>query len=160
MQMHTSALWLTVPEAVVSAQPWSRAEVIDALRGVGNALHTVASVSLMVDPRDVGHTLGDRKAADAAPSKGGAGAPGFDPTLFVYDRMPGGVGLAPRLFEQRDELLARTFRLIQSCACEDGCPSCVGPLTGTSPTPQAEQTPSRRRIALDILRDVGITMPQ
>jgi DEAD/DEAH box helicase domain-containing protein len=159
MQMHTSALWLTVPEAVVAAQPWSRAEVIDALRGLGNALHTVASVSLMVDPRDVGHTLGDRKADGAAPSKGGPGAPGFDPTLFVYDRMPGGVGLAPRLFEQRDELLARTLRLIQSCTCESGCPSCVGPLTGSSPAPAGQELPSRRRIALELLRDLGIALP-
>ncbi|HEX4355448.1 MAG TPA: DEAD/DEAH box helicase [Polyangiales bacterium] len=157
MQMHTSALWLTVAEAVVIAQRWSRAEVIDALRGLGHALHTVASISLMVDPRDLGHTLGDHKEGDAAPSKGGRGAPGFDPTVFVYDRMPGGVGLAPRLFEQRDELLARTLRLIRGCECASGCPSCVGPQAGI--VAQTGTLPSRREIAIELLRDLGITLP-
>jgi len=26
-----------------------------------------------------------------------------------------------------DELIARAFDLVSQCACEDGCPSCVGP---------------------------------
>jgi DEAD/DEAH box helicase domain-containing protein len=157
MQLHTSALWLTVPEAVVQAQPWARPEVIDALRGFGHALHTVASVSLMVDPRDLGHTLGDKKDGDAAPSKGVSSAPGFDPTIFVYDRMPGGVGLAPRLFEQREELLLRTVRLLAGCSCEAGCPSCIGPVVQAQ-GPQLPM-PSRREIALRVLADLGIGLP-
>jgi DEAD/DEAH box helicase domain-containing protein len=156
MQLHTSSLWLTVPEAVVQAQPWARPEVIDALRGFGHALHTVASISLMVDPRDLGHTLGDKKDGDAAPSKGVSSAPGFDPTVFVYDRMPGGVGLAPRLYEQRQELLFRTVRLLSSCSCESGCPSCIGPVMQAVPQ---GPLPSRREIALRILADLGIGLP-
>ncbi|HET8933769.1 MAG TPA: DEAD/DEAH box helicase [Polyangiales bacterium] len=156
MQLHTSSIWLTVPEAVVQAQPWARPEVIDALRGFGHALHTVASVSLMVDPRDLGHTLGDKKDCDAAPSKGVSSAPGFDPTVFVYDRMPGGVGLAPRLYEQREELLLRTVRVLAGCSCEAGCPSCIGPVMQAVPnTP----LPSRREIALRILADLGLGLP-
>jgi DEAD/DEAH box helicase domain-containing protein len=160
MQMHTTAIWLTVPEAVVAAQPVTRPEVIDALRGLGHALHTIASVSLMVDPRDLGHTLGDRKDGDAAPSKGVGGGPGFDPTLFVYDRMPGGVGLAPRLFDARDELLRRTVALLHRCACDHGCPACVGPVAGTPLSVRGEKVgPSRRRVALGVLADLGITLP-
>ncbi len=158
MQMHTSAIWLTVPEQVVAAQPWSRPEVIDALRGLGHALHTISSVSLMVDPRDLGHTLGDRKDADGAPSKGVSSAPGFDPTVFVYDRMPGGVGLAPRLFDAREELMWRTLALLQRCTCEDGCPACVGPLAGL-PQHAAATPVSRRQVALAVLADLGITLP-
>jgi DEAD/DEAH box helicase domain-containing protein len=147
-----------VPESVVQAQPWARPEVIDALRGLGHALHTVASVSLMVDPRDLGHTLGDKKDADAAPSKGVSAAPGFDPTLFIYDRMPGGVGLAPRLFEQRQELLFRTLRVLAGCSCEAGCPSCIGPVVPSQPQSQAAGIPvgSRREIALRVLADLGL----
>jgi DEAD/DEAH box helicase domain-containing protein len=26
-----------------------------------------------------------------------------------------------------DELIARAYELVSDCACEDGCPSCVGP---------------------------------
>ena len=96
MQMHTTAFWLTVPEARASQrQPARAAAVIDALRGIAHALQTVASVGLMSDPRDLGRTLGDKSEPDGAPSKGGDGV-GFDPTIFLYDHIPGGVGLAPR----------------------------------------------------------------
>ena len=32
-----------------------------------------------------------------------------------------------------DELLARTRALIQGCDCENGCPTCVGPIGQTGP---------------------------
>jgi DEAD/DEAH box helicase domain-containing protein len=47
--------------------------------------------------------------------------------LFVYEHVPGGTGLAERIWEQRDVLLARTLRLIETCPCPGGCPACVGP---------------------------------
>ncbi|HHH30894.1 MAG TPA: DEAD/DEAH box helicase, partial [Polyangiaceae bacterium] len=125
MQMHTTAFWLTVPEEVVLAQRVSRAVVLDTLRGVGSAMHLVAAVGLMCDPRDLGQTLGDRSDEDAPPSSE-RGGPGFDPTVFLYDHVPGGVGLAPRLFEEREALLLRTRALINSCPCERGCPACIG----------------------------------
>ena len=37
-------------------------------------------------------------------------------------------GLAERICEQRDVLLARALRLIESCPCTEGCPACVGPV--------------------------------
>jgi DEAD/DEAH box helicase domain-containing protein len=38
------------------------------------------------------------------------------------------VGLAERLFEIGDELMAACLRLVGDCPCQDGCPSCVGPV--------------------------------
>ncbi|WP_410969585.1 hypothetical protein, partial [Salmonella sp. SAL4450] len=58
LQMHTTAFWLTVPEDVVRSRPCPRPQVIDALRGILSALHTVACAGLMIDPRDLGRTLG------------------------------------------------------------------------------------------------------
>jgi DEAD/DEAH box helicase domain-containing protein len=49
------------------------------------------------------------------------------PTVFLFDRYFGGVGLADRLFEKAHELLQASFQRIQECTCRDGCPSCVGP---------------------------------
>jgi len=57
----------------------------------------------------------------------GSPRPGFSPTLFVYEHVPGGTGLAERIWEQREVLLARTLRLIETCPCPGGCPACVGP---------------------------------
>jgi DEAD/DEAH box helicase domain-containing protein len=47
------------------------------------------------------------------------------PTVFVYDGHPGGVGIASRGFEQFEEWVADTVRLLAGCPCERGCPSCV-----------------------------------
>jgi DEAD/DEAH box helicase domain-containing protein len=140
MQMHTSAFWLTVPEPVVLrlCETNSRPDVLDALTGLNAALHTVAAVGLMVDPRDLGRTLGSRE--------GGRGEQLYDPTLFVYDQVPGGVGLASRLYDERDALLLRTRELLERCACEEGCPACVGPVAGRG----------RKAMALAVLSALGV----
>ena len=144
MQMHTTSFWLTVPGAVCEQVSAGRAAAIDGLRGLGLALETVATLALMCDPRDLGTTLGDvageavkepdepgarhGPALPEVPRKSRGGPqPGYDPTLFLYEHVPGGTGLAERVWEQRDELLARALRLVERCPCRVGCPACVGP---------------------------------
>jgi DEAD/DEAH box helicase domain-containing protein len=141
MQMHTTAFWLTVPEQ-------AGGRIIDGLRGIGLALETVATLALMCDPRDLGTTLGDANgrdpaAAGVAPEQSGSPNAGYSPTLFLYEHVPGGTGLAERIWEQRDVLLARALRMIESCPCDAGCPACVGP--GES---------SRKTVAIDLLHAV------
>jgi DEAD/DEAH box helicase domain-containing protein len=130
MQMHTTAFWLTVPEATCQSMTCGRAAAIDGLRGLGRALETVATLALMCDPRDLGATLGDTDLApeaDAVPRKvRGGPKPGYSPTLFLYEHTPGGIGLAERIFAQREVLLVRALRLIEGCPCSSGCPACVG----------------------------------
>jgi DEAD/DEAH box helicase domain-containing protein len=152
MQMHTTSFWLTVPEESCERVSAGRAAAIDGLRGIGVAFETVATLALMCDPRDLGTTLGDVAPGDASEPDAAAGVPrrvrggpqvGYSPTLFVYEHVPGGTGLAERIWEQRDELLARTLRLIERCPCTAGCPACVGP--GES---------SRKPTALEMLRSI------
>ena len=49
------------------------------------------------------------------------------PTVFLFDRYPGGVGLADRLFEVKHKLLMSSLQRVEECPCGEGCPSCVGP---------------------------------
>jgi DEAD/DEAH box helicase domain-containing protein len=129
MQMHTTAFWLTVPEAICAAMDAGRAAAVDGLRGVGVALETVATLALMCDPRDLGTTLGDTSLEEEGVPRKIKGGPhaGYNPTLFLYEHTPGGIGLSERIFAQRDLLLARALRLIEGCPCQVGCPACVGP---------------------------------
>ena len=158
MQMHTSSFWLTFPESFVQSRPEPRAAVIDALRGLSRAMHTVASLGLMIDPRDLGRTLGDRSDPDGPPSKGDG--PGFDPTIFLYDQTPGGVGLAPRIFDEREGILVRARTLVLGCVCEDGCPACIGPSVGSDETvgrtSQSDVIHGRKARVLDVLESVGV----
>jgi DEAD/DEAH box helicase domain-containing protein len=135
MQTHTTGFWLTVPEALIDALGLPRPLVIDALRGVGAALETVSALLLMCDPRDIGQTLGDgaerdRAGSDAEPAgrdpfRRRTG--NFDPTVFLFDAHPGGVGLSPRIYERAADLFERSRALIERCPCAEGCPACVGP---------------------------------
>ncbi len=143
MQMHTTAYWLTVPEAVVQSLGAPRPDVLDALRGLLTALHTVGAVGLMVDPRDLGQCLGGRDGD-------GRGTTLFDPTLYLYDHVPGGVGLASRLYDEREVLLRRTRTLLEGCACEEGCPSCVGPGA------QGQSRVGRKSLTLAVLTALGV----
>jgi DEAD/DEAH box helicase domain-containing protein len=151
MQKHTTAFWLTFPEDFVQSQPEPRAVVVDALRGLSKAMHVVGAMGLMIDPRDLGRTLGSRNEDEAPPGKGQG--PGFDPTIFLYDTVAGGIGLASRLFEEREELLRRARHLIESCECSEGCPGCIGPDASSDDEPEA----ARKRLVLGLLDAVGVS---
>src|SRR5438093_5050045 len=118
-EMHTTSYWLTLPRIVFEALPYSPTERLNGLHGLAYALAHLACVFLMCDRRDLG------SAVDA-----GIDDPTFNPTIFIYDNFPGGVGLSRPLYEIREQVLSATGQLICSCSCEDGCPSCVGPTAG------------------------------
>jgi len=48
-----------------------------------------------------------------------------EPTVFIYDGHPGGVGIAERGFDQFEGWVADTVSMLEGCPCEHGCPSCV-----------------------------------
>jgi DEAD/DEAH box helicase domain-containing protein len=150
MQIHTMAYWLTLREDYCAGLVGGRSAAVDALRGIGGALETVATWTLMCDPRDLGVTLGDTgkephaEAEDAkafVPRKT-PGARGYNPTLFIYEHTPGGTGLVTRIYEHRNELMRLAKELIMGCPCADGCPACVGPSEG------------RKTLSLRILEDL------
>lgn len=110
-QMHTTAYWLTALPGVGGV---SLPELPGALTGLANLIGNVAPLYLMSDPRDIGVYAQARSPFTGLP------------TVFVYDKVPGGVGFSERLFAIHDELLGAAFELARACPCADGCPSCVG----------------------------------
>jgi DEAD/DEAH box helicase domain-containing protein len=87
-----------------------------ALAGLAYALNNLAPLYLMCDPRDLGSITEIR-----SPATGG-------PTITLFDRISEGLGLAERLYSLHAELLGAAVELIAGCACDDGCPACVGPI--------------------------------
>lgn len=60
--------------------------------------------------------------------------------IFIYDGVPGGVGLAQRGFEIVWELLEKTLSVLKACECEEGCPSCIhSPKCGSGNKPLDKQ---------------------
>ena len=47
------------------------------------------------------------------------------PALYIYDQVPGGVGLAEKLYSERTNWWKLALSLLDSCKCLEGCPSCL-----------------------------------
>ncbi|MFY9112691.1 MAG: Zn-binding domain-containing protein, partial [Desulfomonilia bacterium] len=149
-QMHTTSYWFTIPWDALSTLNFRREEIIDGLMGIAYALHHLAAILLMADIRDIDRCIGDksgqwyvrhgkdRRVITDLPAGGAAGGAvmvdAYDPTVFIFDAYPGGVGFSDLLFEQHATLLNLAKGLIGSCACEHGCPMCVGPVLEVGPT--------------------------
>lgn len=110
--MHTRGAWfILTPEALATFPPSRRAE---ALSGLGYALHGMVPILTMTAPGDSGVHIEVRSPFT------------LKATVTIYDRTPGGVGIAEQVSRQAADLWKMASDLVTSCACEDGCPSCVG----------------------------------
>ena len=154
--MHTTSYWFTIPWDLLDFLDLRREEIIDGLAGLAYCLHHIAAMLVMADIRDLDRCIGDksgewfvRYGADRRVITATPEAPvdvmenAFDPTVFIFDAYPGGIGFSDLLFARHEELLAAARSVIGSCPCEHGCPMCVGPTL--------EVGPSAKSAALQIL---------
>ena len=119
-EMHTTAFWLHFPEAFLARFPnLSPTEKQSGLVAMAALLRTVGSLAVMCDPHDLGVSISEAVAGSLKT---------FEPNLFLYDNYPGGIGLSAALYRSTPQLLKGALGLVESCACDDGCPACVGPM--------------------------------
>jgi DEAD/DEAH box helicase domain-containing protein len=142
-EMHTTAVWWQVHPVVLEQALPSRERAIEGFLGAAYALHHVAALRAMAEIRDLGRAVGDGQGSwFAVLGNDGRGQlrgpnnepldriPGdhFEPTLFLYDNYPGGVGLSAPLFDAADLLVRDALDLVECCDCIAGCPACIGPV--------------------------------
>lgn len=132
-ELHTSSYWFTFDDEV--AADMSVNDMQFALLGLSNVLVHIAPLYLMCDPNDI-RVVAQVKAVHNK-----------KPTIFFYDRYPGGVGLSERLYEVHGQLLQEAGRIIEACGCLSGCPACVGPIEEVGLT--------GKKLALDLLKRAG-----
>jgi DEAD/DEAH box helicase domain-containing protein len=113
-ELHTSSYWITFGEE--AARDFTANDLQFALLGLSNVMVHLAPLYLMCDPLDIRVVPQVRAVHDKLP------------TIFFYDRYPGGVGLSERLYEVHDQLVEEAARHIAGCGCLSGCPACVGPI--------------------------------
>jgi DEAD/DEAH box helicase domain-containing protein len=156
-EMHTTSYWITLERPLLESLPFTVSERQSGMFGLLRALESVATLLLMCDRRDLGTAIGERPpAADSAVVGAEHAAPlsgtietftpshmedpipynakeFFEPNLYLFDAYPGGIGFSEPLFRTHDLLMQKTRELISACACEQGCPSCVGPAGDLAP---------------------------
>lgn len=142
--MGTVAFWLVPPISTLNlVRKWGR-DPSEGLYGIGNVITEVVPLYAMCDPRDVGAVVDSLNTGS--------------PTLFVYDRYPGGVGFAERAYRSLEDVLRACLELVKACKCEDGCPSCVGapvpPFAQNDPDLSPRGRVPDKEAALIILHDL------
>ncbi len=157
-EMHTTAFWLTLERPLVESVPFSLSDRQSGMFGLLHALESIATLLLMCDTRDLGTAIGERppspgseieweEAPDLKTATALAEKEFFEPNLYLYDAYPGGIGFSEPLYRAHSLLLAKTRELIAACPCENGCPSCVGPV--------GERGERAKEAALAILSRLG-----
>jgi DEAD/DEAH box helicase domain-containing protein len=105
-----------------------------ALSGLAYLLRHLAPLHLLCAPGDVGSSVEARAAGSGLPR------------VTFYDRVPGGAGLSPRLYELFATLLQAAGEQVQDCTCVAGCPACVGPA--------GEQDPGTKELTRRLLEEL------
>jgi DEAD/DEAH box helicase domain-containing protein len=157
-EMHTTAFWLTLERPLVEALTFSVSDRQSGMFGLLHALESIATLLLMCDARDLGTAIGERPPSPGSEIEWEEGPDlkvvtalaekeFFEPNLYLYDAYPGGIGFSEPLFRTHSLLLAKTRELIAGCPCENGCPSCVGPV--------GERGERAKEAALAILSRLG-----
>ena len=130
-EMQTTSYWLSFPPRVTGT--FSTSDLESGLVGLANVLINVAPLYLMCDTGDIG-VRPEVRSPHAR-----------EATIFIYDRVPAGIGFAEKLYELHGQLLAAAEELVKDCGCANGCPSCVGP--------EGEIGPRGKRNALRLLAE-------
>lgn len=133
-ELHTTALWWSLPAEVLESVFESRQDALDAFLGAAHALHLVAGLSAMAEARDLQQSVGSGDGSWSRVEGFGRDLPNaaeadtrFAPAVFLYDNFPGGIGLSEPLYQRRSQLMQGAQALVEACDCVAGCPACVGP---------------------------------
>lgn len=116
MELHTSSAMLSMDPDIFK---WDENRIEQGMIGASHALNYMIPLHVMCDPHDI-HVYPQVKAAHNE-----------KPTIFIYDSYPGGIGLSDKVYENSEVILHETISMIENCACESGCPSCIGTESAT-----------------------------
>ncbi|MCA1058375.1 DEAD/DEAH box helicase [Rossellomorea aquimaris] len=109
-ELHTNSSWISLKDD----GSFSQERLEEGLIGVSQSIKSIIPLFVMCDPSDI-FVVPQIKAAHNE-----------RPTIFIYDRYPGGIGLSEKVYDQIEEVLLETSAMIERCPCQSGCPSCIG----------------------------------
>ena len=115
-ELDTETFVLTVTERTAAALGITLGNRAAAWRGVGRLLRRVAPLYIRCQPSDLGISTEIRSKHFRMPA------------IFLYDRVPGSVGLGGALYRDHRALVAAALDVVRRCECVQGCPACVGPV--------------------------------
>lgn len=115
LEMHTNSFWYAFPGDIPFRINLDPSDMGGALRGLATLMGKIAPLWVMCDPSDL-RAISQVRAPFTE-----------RPTIYVYENIPGGVGLSEKLFSESTRLFEAAIDHIRRCPCQSGCPACVGP---------------------------------
>lgn len=76
------------------------------------------------------------------------------PVIYLYDKAPGGIGLVEQVAASGETFFAQILSFLQSCSCERGCPSCLGPDHAALASSDPQGEPSLRAGLVDCVQEL------
>ncbi len=110
-EFRTKGLWYTMPDRMTGELPLNA--LLGALHATEHAQIAVLPLIAMCDRWDIGGLSTNLHAQTS------------EPTIFIYDGHPGGIGITRLGFDEFPRLVTDAHNLIGECPCDGGCPSCV-----------------------------------
>jgi DEAD/DEAH box helicase domain-containing protein len=106
-------VWWTVPESLCRKVEEACGDVLDGLHAMEHACIGLLPLFAQCDRADIGGL-----STNFHPDTNKA-------TIFVYDGVPGGVGISQVGYEQAEAWWDQTRTLLADCPCAEGCPACI-----------------------------------
>jgi len=132
-QMETEACWIQIPDNVVhvfvatgkapSLEPQKQMPDdksiprFDYTEGLVHCLKAAASMRVMATYSDLGGDIFGFAHLKSHQHKH---------AIILFDEYPGGLGFSEKAYEFLNEIIQNAGNLLKNCACNNGCPACVG----------------------------------
>lgn len=113
LTFETVGFWIEVPPGIPQDLTRRERHAMGGLHAAEHAMIGLFPLLAIADRGDVGGI-----SYTAHPQVGG-------PAIFLYDGVPGGVGLAEQGFRGLEDLLGKTLAHVAACPCQEGCPACI-----------------------------------
>ncbi len=124
----TDGLWVQISPQIRDKIEAARLHFMGGIHALEHAMIGLMPLLVLADRNDLGGI-----AQPHHPSLGTA-------AVFVYDGIPGGVGLTRQAFVRIKTLLDQTLHAVKTCPCQAGCPACVhSPKCGAGNRPLDKQ---------------------
>lgn len=105
----TKACWITFDDSA----PLTAENIAGSLHGTEHALIAAMPVFVLSDRTDIGGVSTPMHPDTAAPS------------IFIYDGVEGGIGLAEKAAELFPKVITLAEKMVSECKCPAGCPACI-----------------------------------
>ena len=104
-EIHTEAYWLTLRASAPEEFERMGQNLASGLHGLANLLRNTVPLYVLCDPRDFNAWPMLQSPFDQRP------------TLYVYDRYRGGIGIARRLYAIDNQVFQAALEITQQCPC-------------------------------------------